>query len=270
MTDNVSILVFSKDRPLQLHATLESFAKRCHDSHRCDVSVLFYPSEEYIDAYIELERLFPNVKFIREGKFYLDVFKFLRVRNKFVSFLVDDIIFKNDFSIMRAASLVSENRDVLCFSLRLGLGMDQCYSCGTVQNMPKFFFDELNGFLSWDYSGQQGDWGYPMSLDGNIFLLEDFSKIFSVVPPFHSPNSMEANLSRVSSFKSHMSCFYKSVLFNNPINRVQNEFQNRCESGDAKVLLQKWNDGLKIDIEKYRGLDNNSCHFPVELEFVKR
>lgn len=268
----IKAVAFSKNRPVQLYALLESFFINCHDDEFVDFSVLFKSSPEYIDAYKEVISRFKSVKFVEETDFRSDLFRILAMTDApYFMPLVDDIVFIDDFSAAECGKFMRENEDCLTLSLRLGVDLNYCYSMCCEQPIPKFH-DKWGQILKFYHRNEVGDWGYPFSLDGNIFNRKEFAhRAFSY--PFTSPNHLESRLSTQKSIvlDDAVGCYEKPKLFNIPDNRVQNDFQNRYETQDGeRLLLDKWNDGMKIDIEKLKRIPHNSCHFPVEFEFAKR
>lgn len=272
---NVKIVILSKDRPIQLYALLESLFANCIDHCLAKICVLVNVSEEFLKSYEEIEAVFSDYcEFIYEKDFPTELSKQLMFDPKrFIMFLVDDIIFKKKFSLRECCSILESDDNYFSFSLRLGEGLNYCYPISSAQKEPTFrlTLDDVLVFKHW---GQDGDWGYPMSLDGSIFKTSEFNYIACSLPKgsFKSPNHFEGALaSKSSSIKDKdIICFPESVIVNIPDNRVQDEVKNKNQQNDHKRFLTIWGDGLKIDISKLKGLKNNSCHFPVEFEYIKR
>src|SRR5438128_12702136 len=66
-------IVFSKDRPLQLEATLASYYRRCLDAESVEMCVLYTCSDaRQAAAYQTLAREYPLVRFVRETDFRAD------------------------------------------------------------------------------------------------------------------------------------------------------------------------------------------------------
>ena len=268
-------IIFSKDRPLQLYATLESFVKQCSDFEKVDVFVLAKVSEETESAYSEIESEFCDFcTIVRESNFFTDLSKLLLFNKRdHVMFLVDDIVFKSKFRISDCIDHLNADGDCLTFSLRLGKGMNYCYSLSKIQAEPSLK-DCGNGIFTFKHSECDGDWGYPFSVDGNVFRTEEFNELAFVkaITNFRSPNSFESTMSTKKNLVADRltACFAEPKLLNVPDNRVQNEISNRSEKNSAERLLKEWNDGMKIDVLPFNYVKNNSCHFPYEFRFTKR
>ena len=72
-------IVFSKDRPLQLEATLASYYRRCLDAESVEMCVLYTCSDaRQAAAYQTLAREYPLVRFVRETDFRADTLALCR------------------------------------------------------------------------------------------------------------------------------------------------------------------------------------------------
>ncbi|HEY3913748.1 MAG TPA: hypothetical protein VGN61_04605, partial [Verrucomicrobiae bacterium] len=92
------LLVFSKDRPLQVDGTLRSWKKRCQDAAAASVKVLFKASTPRIlSFYRRLMQEHPEVDFVQERNFRADTLSLLEGQD-YVLFTVDDTLFVQDFS----------------------------------------------------------------------------------------------------------------------------------------------------------------------------
>jgi hypothetical protein len=272
MQDKLKVLIFSKDRPLQLYCLIESLYKHCNNIEYCDISVLYKTSEVYEELYENITLEFKNIKFIKEKYFDLDLKKILIFNNlEYTMFLVDDIIFKEDFNINYIIDHLNENKESLAFSLRLGLNTNYCYALDTNNDIPKYY-EYYNDIIKWKVNDSVNDFAYLFSVDGNVFKSDFIKKIVlsNNFPEFKSPNKFESILSLISIENSEMSSFKTSKLINVPANRVQNDFKNRNENIDVDYFNQKFKNGYKIDISKISLINNNSCHFPINFEFIKR
>lgn len=80
---NFHVLIFSKDRAMQLEATLRSFFLVVQDAQDASMTVLFTASaDRYAAQYRYLMELFPQVKFIEQKNFQEDVCKILLGEHK--------------------------------------------------------------------------------------------------------------------------------------------------------------------------------------------
>lgn len=269
----MNIVIYSKDRACQLDALLRSLKKNFKEYSDSNVSVIYATSHVSHDlAYDELFRFHPEVRSVwedprEESSFKLCTLNALDSKQAFTMFLVDDILFKHPFSETddQLVRLIMDKK-VLCTSLRLDKNISHCYATNSSQKVPQ---EE-----TWNWRLAEGDWGYPMSLDGNVYKTSVISKIVRSLK-FDHPNVMEGVMASYASVEQFlppkMTCYYEaSRLLNVPANRVQEVAKNRVEdSYTAQELKLKFLNREIIDISGLDKVQNTSCHWPLTLSFVK-
>jgi hypothetical protein len=219
----------------------------------------------YAEVFEEFDRQECWVVEQRERDFNSDLFQLMPMEGHVV-FFVDDQIFTRHWD-MRSA--------ITGLSLRLGKHLTKCYPTCSAQAVPRFIsVDNPHGEQLYEWRGidGEGDWRYPLSLDGNVYNAEELGAMLRQLS-FDSPNRMESELQRFSdNFLSRQRyCFAESRVVNVPWNRVQNTFQNRCatEQGvSSEEMLVHWETGHQIAIQNLADVRNESCHqeFPLILE----
>jgi hypothetical protein len=223
--------------------------------------VLYKASEEEFEkGYQILKDSYPEVEFIEESVFYQDVLSIMeRMPGILTAFGVDDNIFKEDFSDMSLLRDFYLDSSVMCFSMRLGLNTNYCYPLDSYQLVPNLQNNR------WSWRGQQGDWGYPMSLDFHAFRHD---QIYALVKSlsFTGPNELEGVLAGRALNMPFMMCASRSIVMNIPTNRVQELVPNRyANTSDKHSLNRLFLGGVRIDVESYYGINNNSCHYEIPL-----
>jgi len=258
------IIVFSKDRAMQLDAFLRSMKKHHKNLDSCSVNILYKCSDEIFDnGYEILCNKYPEFNFVKETSFKENLVNICKHGTKStIQFFVDDIIWKSDFSFDDDIYKKFESDEsVLALSLRLHPDITFCHPLNRDIAKPEM----VNNM--WDWKDCEGDWGYPMSVDGNIFKKRD---VINSVEKFSytNPNLFEATITiHNTSTKKQMICYDKSKLFNIPMNRVQNVFSNLCGDVSPELLNEKFISGKTINIDKFVDFKNISCHQDVEVEF---
>src|SRR5260221_3429117 len=169
LTTNISIIVFSKDRPLQLKGYLESllyFTKIDPSS----ITVLYkYTSK--ID-YQKLIEDFSQIIWIKEESFFSDLLQVIYRSNKYIMFGCDDVVFKDHIDLPFALSLLAMNENIFGFSARLG---------ENICPLPKEI-QRLNGYLQWNWQSTDApNWNYTWELDATIYRKTDIMKIVSML-----------------------------------------------------------------------------------------
>lgn len=276
-TKETLILIFSRDRAMQLDATLRSYMLHCSDFDEYDIRILYTTSSEHHQRqYDILASEFSknrDIKFIKEKSFKSDVLALAAPYEKLL-FLVDDNIFVRDFRIVDLVNLLDENQKAIGISLRLGKNTDYCYSRRASQRFPKF--TQIGyGYIIFDWTNEEYDFGYPLELSSSIYRVADIFKLMVVID-FRNPNTLEEYLwQNVSYYKEplpELICYEESLTFCIPVNKVQttNPTNRASEqiSYSADELADIFDKGKRIDIEKYNNFIPNACHQEVELVFT--
>ena len=272
-------VIFSMDRAMQLHSLLSSYYEKTKNP--AEVVVLYRVTDDaHGKAYDEVFKSFQGRISSGELAFVLQDNK-ETFRRQLISilgdsmhekvfFLVDDIIFIEDYDLKDFASYDSYR---FIPSLRMGANLEYCYTKRSVQAKPSFIAYNVadNGRLYWIWKNGELDWAYPLSVDGHIFSRREIIACCRYMD-FNSPNTFEGNLQDFNRFFNKRTgvCYKKSILVNIPINKVQNENDNRYGSVHQDDLLKKWNEGYRIDYRKLYGFLNMDVHQEIEVEFIKR
>ncbi len=264
----LDIIIFSKDRPLQLCGLLESmryFAKPAkkpiviYNASNQDYKKAY---EQLFDEYADLFDFFINDQ---ESGFKESLVKVLvDLKSDKILFFVDDILFKNP---VLWPELVKYDSKKVIPSLRLSPHLNFCYTTNDHQILPPHISNNNEVFWYW-HEGDY-DWRYPLSVDGNVFdrieILELIEKL-----NFSSPNTLESKMQKYKhQFSSRLGlCFSESIIFNNPINIVQKDVPNLHGGLHQNELLGLWNKNKRIDYVKLEGFINTSAHQEVEYTYV--
>lgn len=264
----LNIIIFSKDRACQLELLLRSMKFYFKEFSESKINVLYtYSNDKFKEGYEKLFKIHndENIKYIKEvKKFKEHVLLLLDLNNPYTVFFVDDIVFKNEFTInCKQFKLFAMNDEILCLSLRLHPYLTYCYSARIRMNKPNF---DSNLIFKW--IGQSGDYGYPMSLDGHFFRTLEFSALSKVLD-YYNPNSYESMLAGYPLNRLKMICFEESIIVNNPINKVQNFNNNVHGNITADYLNDVFLNGYIIDLENFKGFKNISCHQEIEIILMK-
>jgi hypothetical protein len=268
-----AFIVFSKDRPLQLHALLSSMRKI--GGILCPVHVIFYASNaQFRHAYAEvLNDSFSVNNSLRwieqdspENLRKIILSQLVEMTSDRIGLLVDDIVFVRE---CRLSLLDKYDFRQFVPSLRLSERITFSYMLSNSQSQPSFLF--LDPFLKWKWSEGGIDWRYPLSLDGNILLRSDLIAMVESIN-FSSPNTLESGLQAFNAIYAERSglCFREARLVNIPCNRVQTDFNNRSGSVSTDALLGHWLAGERIRYEDFAELKLNSVHAELPFRFVPR
>jgi len=274
--NDVVTLIFSKDRPLQLDLTLNTYKRFSIDKEYGEPIVLYTTSNnEFEKAYDNLKEEHPEVKFLRETIFKENVINTLS-DSKYLMFVVDDCIFTDSFSLKDIIRELESNKKYLGFSLRLGKNTTYCYPLD-IQNTIPYFSTLENSMISFDWSKHgQGDFYYPLEVSSSIYRVGDIKSIIKLFY-FSNPNFLEHGLASSISLmldKPFLLCYEKSRAFCNPVNLVQTVSSTAKRatrfSYSPKELLEKYKAGLRINSKNFEGFTPKGCHDECELYFIHK
>lgn len=294
----IQAIIFSKDRPLQLHAALASFALHVSDADSVQINVLYKASNEsfrhgYALADEELSKKL-KINWIQESDFKEDLLNVIqesrsasrkqriwdrltlkqpRLRCEHLLFLVDDNLFVRPFCLQEVADLLSTNPEAIGFSLRVGRNTTNCYSMQCDQPLPKF--ESIPPALSFQWSQQIGDFGYPIEVSSSVYRSVDLiSRLRNL--PYQNPNRLEQVLSATSSLFAKkfpsLICFEQSVAFCAPVNKVQSIFDNRSgeqEEYSSEALNAMFLEGYRVNVSSLNQFIPKAAHVEIELPLFK-
>lgn len=261
----IQALIFSKNRALQCDLLLRSIRKYFYCYEKYSFTVLYTSTNDRLErGYEKIKSLYPEFKFVREIDFKTDVLRILDNPFPYTMFMTDDDIFKDNFSVDSPEFLkFATSKDILTLSLRLGKHITFCYSENIETVPPTSMLFKWRNYI--------GDWGYPASVDCNIFNTIDIYPLIKNLS-FSNPNNFESSL--VSAFhtsvKEYMLCYDSSKVINIPINRVQNVYNNRSANISVDMLNDHYLNSYQIILEDFHQIQNKSVHQEIKLRLQKQ
>ena len=274
LVPGLSCIVVSSDRAMQLYALLETYFKFVLNPS--PVTVLYKSSDErHEKAYGEVAAAFRDaparVAFLREQAGFRATLigELARIKTRNLIFLTDDNLFLRPIDF-RFAAEVDPLRSVL--SLRHSPHLRRSYTAGVEHIPPTLFPVESHPeLLRFKWFEQGAEWSDPWSVDGHVLSTAEVS-VLTRLSEFKAPNTYEAALKTFNDLAKDRDglCYRDSLIVNLPINRVQNEIQNKCGEISADFLLARWNEGLALDAGKFESLVPQSTHEEHPISFKKR
>lgn len=279
--NTIHCIVFSMDRAMQLHALLGSYRDQVVNAPRLSV-IYRVSSADHEKAYSTTFQEFSDLIEVavrqdtRESfrGLVIDALKSTNAKN--IVFLVDDDLFVEPVDMRAFASYATS----YCVpTLRLGENLGRSYTEQRSQARPDLIEYQRatmahgaspKDLLMWCWNGGELDWGYPLSVDGHILQRDEVIAMAEAIE-FNSPNTFEGNLqlfNPVCQCRTGV-CYRKSRLVNIPYNRVQTDFENIHDDIHQDYMLEKWNEGYRIDRHAYYGLVNESAHQEMPLKLIK-
>jgi len=257
---DLSIVVFSKDRPLQLQgyiASLLFFGKIKQNN----ITIIYKIDEEF--SYVKLTKDYPEIKWIGEGDFYEDLVNCLAQASDYIMFGCDDVVFKDHIDFAYALNILSNNDMVFGFSLRLG---------DNIKPAPNYVEnDDLHNVWNWNLS-TLSSWNYPWELDSTIYRKADVIKILKQLTSkkIKNPNFFESEVANAPTLYIDRNCLAsfkssKSIVLT--VNRVQDNFNNEFDDSlatDVRSLNAVYKNGGKLDYLAIAKMPNKRIHVGAE------
>jgi len=164
----ISNIVFTKNRPLQLDAYLESLS-RYFPSDLIQTYVI-YKEELFVEEYERLFEKFGECIVVREGDFHRDFMQVLnRVQTRYILFGVDDVVFFDsvDFDVIDR-TFVEQGNNIFGFTLRFS---PESLKDSGDQITEHTIADESVYRLNWK-NGQTPHTRYPFEVSCTFYTTE--------------------------------------------------------------------------------------------------
>lgn len=261
-----SVIVFSKDRPLQLHAYLESLIAMSEIEQK-DISVLYCEKNEI--SYSKVRKYFHAVNWIRETEFDTQLRRIVADAGNYIMFGCDDVIFTHKFCIREIELFLNNTKDVLGITLRLG---------NNIKPKPKNQFIK-DGFSIWDWANsRERHYNYPWELDCTVYRKDDVIALLSgYKEKIKNPNYLESNfVNKINHYLDRplLGCYSdisKAIVLT--INRVQEDFINPFDDlADTSVesLAYLYNvKNNRIDYKAISKINNTIIHVDSKYFILK-
>ncbi len=262
-----SIIVFSKDRPMQLHAYLESLFL-FSDVTAGQVSIL-YRSNSEID-YSKVLASFPDLNWVKEDHFHTDLAGLIHSAEDYIMFGCDDVIFTGIFSLEFGKNVLTKQEDIFGFSYRLG---------NNIQPQPKNL-SESEKYRKWCWFETKAlHYNYPWELDCTLYRKRDIEHMLHIYDgQIKSPNYFESDFAvdpKRYIERPNLACLNEdSKALVITVNVVQdthkNGFDNK-KSTDIFRLADLYNiNNNKLDIGAISILKNQTIHVGAEFFILEK
>lgn len=255
----ISTIIFSKERPLQLFAYIESLL---HYSGLPEQSIYVLYRDVPQTPYNALQQAFPQVHWIAEQDFYRDLMAIIAACDDYILWGCDDVFFKSPFDPQVCIQALTQHEQLLAFSLRLGRNIQ-----------PTQQLQAQEGYWIWDWTTSplvNTDWTYPWEVSASIYRKGDVAQVLSLTDNLKNPNLLEGLLATYyfethgRSWRKQLACFEISKSITLQINQVQdvytqNEF-DRSQSTTIEQLYQYFLEGKRLDWQSFENCLNPKIH----------
>jgi len=268
-----SVIIFSKDRPLQLDATLRSLLWSSYDAASLRVQVLYRASDARMEAlYRRLAGEHPGIELVPEEGFQRTLARMLE-GVEHVLFAVDDCLFVRRWNAAECCALLDRTPAAIGVSLRLGRNTTYCYPLDRTQPLPTFL-PLQPGIVTFDWTSAADDFGYPLELSSSVYRTADVAPLLRTLS-YRNPNELESGLAararELAARRPLLLCHERSVAFCTPVNVVQSTHGNRvgtCADHSPEALAQAYAGGRRIDVDALRGYLPRGCHEEIDLPLL--
>ena len=251
----MNIIIFSKDRAMQLDALFQTIARYLPFTY--NIAVVFKASNaSFAAGYARLMSRAGPIAWLHESNFRSQVLSCLSSDNEYTMLECDDSMF---FGPAWFTGLADH---VLCHSLRLGRNTTLCYPTSQSQRIPQ-------DFPVWRYRDAEADFAYPFSTTGHIYRTKDLFDIMDA-RGWSSPNTLEASMVGAQSWRPFMTAPVRSCSVCIPHNKVQNDFPNREEGGNPDKLNDLFLAGRRIRPFAMDFSQVPAAHWPVPFVFTEK
>lgn len=285
------IIIFSKNRPLQLKSLLISIIENS-DIEANQINIIYK-----VEHGISYDRLIEqyDCNFILQSNFLIQVYDLIRCsESDYIFFMVDDLIFRDKFSLKEVEFFLENNQDVEAFSFRLGRNIEDGLK-------PNFCQPDGGKFLTWETAKGLGNtWNYFWEVSSSIYRkelvlnylekcnpnyinfpnpleqyyydcmphyrgnsLKRFIKFSFLIFPlqfksnrFNIKNYITSILFYFRNRRSKMACFEKSKCFTQGINMVAERKIGYQVTYDIFYLNDKFKQGFIIDHKSLKNINN--------------
>tara|TARA_R110000824_G_scaffold9932_19_gene44186 strand:+ start:1351 stop:2190 length:840 start_codon:yes stop_codon:yes gene_type:complete len=273
----ITSIIFSKDRPLQLDLCLKSLNKNFPDSENI---VIYKNSEAFEEAHQKLMSEHSDTEFWPQShSLFKDVYlAIVNTDREYICFFTDDDIVYNPLPTIRKDML--DNEDVICFSLRMGLNINQrSHEGSTFEDIPAQLYEIDKYTVYWNKTRNTygSYWSYSLSVDGHIFRKNDLIEMFDEMCYLNERYDWEQTPNRIESVMQRfwtdtppiMASFPESVMVNSPNNRVQDSHLSNkwgeVYNYDQEALLEKYMEGKRINLDLLDFSDIKCPHTEIDI-----
>jgi hypothetical protein len=251
----INVIIFSKDRAMQLDALLRSIHKYA-PVYNHQISVIYTCTEGFHQlSYDDLSERNTGCRWLREsgsaGSFKELLLVAMDPIVKMTTMLVDDDLFYRPLPAFSVGPGVA-------YAPRLGLNCTYCYNTGGQQAVPTKLWRDVGGEGNLDFD-------CTLCLDGHVYLTSDLLPHFRAAQ-YSNPNEIEEVLS--GTIRPRLTFAEHSCLVGIPHN-VVNGRSNKNAGGSAAALCGMYLAGMRIDIDSM-GFDVRGVHQEIPYVFTGR
>ena len=269
--EQIDLVLFSFNRPMQLYALLESIHNHVSGLHRLFV-IYKSGNDHYEQGYQKVKEAFPEAIFFKQSIDHIaDDFSHLVKKvvldpdyaaSRFIVFGMDDNVFKEGVDLEEGALALKKTG---AFGLYYRLG-------NNLKDHPVEKRVYLgNNLFAWQFLFVEGEWAKPHRLAMTLFPKETLQASMACME-FQSPNILE-ELWEDHSDLSAVGLYYdRSKVVEMPMNiAIESEWlEEKAGPLSKKELLTLFEQGLKMDLSSIERVENHEIEISHEPRFITR
>lgn len=264
---NLTALVFSKDRPLQLHAFLESLIFYTQIP-QADITVLVKETPPIV--YDITRKAFPDVNWWAETEFRIDLRKIVDGAREHILFGCDDVVWLDYWQPEKCMEMFAAHPEVIGVGLRLGMNVMDAGKWGTELLKPWGMLD------TWQQAWETGSSMYRKADILNLLTVKpnpefkiDYKSVTlqgdTIGTAALTPNFLEALGHRnqaawCSDDRHHLACYPYSRAIAFSVNLVQKEFANQWDASKHTRPIELYTEFLSGRRMDWRRLYQWRCN----------
>lgn len=260
------LLIFSEDRPMQLYALLESIQSFVFGLRKTIV-VYETSSSEMESQYLDLKMNFPNIQFFKmeeNGKSLIQSIAFNSPSSpsKHIILAQDTLLVTDIIDFTKAIHALDLSRAYALFPTHHG-GLE--FSAELMRHQPLPPAIPLRGLangeppFAWQFSEGIDDWNSPNPFSFALFRKEDLKKTFKNLTFDSLENiiqtwSLQIPENGIGLYYPKAKCIYLNI----------------SPTISKQDLMEKFDEGLKIDLTKMSQVKSPSQEITSHLTFIPR
>ena len=264
----ISIIIFSKDRAMQLELCLRSIY--AHIVPAPKIYVLYRDTTpDFTTGYTKTRALYPDVLWVRESNFHTNFYDIChQIQTPYFLGLTDDDVVIRPPNLEKLLPAYSD--DVATISLRINPKINYCHPAKLELITPEF--ESIMPILRWRWTkcDARGEWGYPHPINAHVYKMSYFNHLL-VNAIFSTPNELEAWLNHHRDLtKPYLIADTKTSILNIPNNLTQTGYtpHNNQEKNSTFALNTLFLRGYKINTDNLYNIHPTQAHAEIPYSYI--
>ena len=275
MSSDTAVILFSKDRAMQLDAAIRSCRAQCTDLLSVEKFIIFKTTSKiHANQYKQLQDENQDFVCMEETQVIQQVSAIIS-HFTYISFHCDDNMYIRPFSFSKGIQILSKNKSILGHSFRLGRNVKYSYTRNSPEPQP--IFTDLGQKVlrfNWTTMKPRG-FGYPFEVSASIYrcqhilpLILNCSNCTIGGIETHLMNSRKKFLVSCPLF----TCEELSSVISIPINTVGAvpNISGQKYNYPIEDLARKFSKNFRIDTDQFNNHTSETTHVELKFSFERK